>query len=221
MLNFAEELYLLALDDRQGEVIHTSLKVFDQVLAGALLMDLALRNRLDADVAELRLVDGAATGDPLLDETLAELQRDSRPRATADWLQRLARPERDLSGRVLARLLARGILRQEDRRLFWVFAIRQYPLIDDREIREVKTRLRELILSDELPDPRDVVLISLASSANLFDAVFTPEEFARVRERIAMLARLDLIGQAVARSVREIEQTMTQTMIVAMATLNS
>jgi hypothetical protein len=62
---------------------------------------------------------------------------------------------------VLERLVDKGILRIEDKRILWVFAVRRYPLLDDREIREVRARLRDLIDSDAIPDPEDAVLIAL------------------------------------------------------------
>ncbi|HNW91424.1 MAG TPA: GPP34 family phosphoprotein [bacterium] len=217
MLTIAEEVYLLFLDDQHGAIIDTPVPVIAQVLAGALLMELTLGDYVEAEIDTLRLAGGQDAGEPLLDEALRELRRTPDPQPIAACLQELARPQRALPERVLARLLERGILRREERRLFWVLAVRQYPLVDDREVREVKTRLRALIMSDDLPDPRDVVLISLASSARLFDTMFTPAERIRLQSRIDLLARFDLVGQVVARSVRSIEQTMTQLLALAAA----
>jgi hypothetical protein len=110
--------------------------------------------------------------------------------------------------RVLDQLIRKGILKQENRRILWVFEIHRYPLIDDREVKEVRTRLRELILGDDIPDPRDVVLISLGNACRLLDDLFIPEEKKRVRTRIAALARLELIGGELAKSIHEIERSL-------------
>ncbi len=85
-----------------------------------------------------------------------------------------------------------------------MFRTRKYPIIDDREEEEVKTRLRRVLLSDELPDPRDIVLICLIDACGLIGLVLSPDEADRCRQRIADLGRLDLIGQAVAKAVGEI-----------------
>jgi golgi phosphoprotein 3 len=85
-----------------------------------------------------------------------------------------------------------------------VFHTRRYPVIDDREQREVKTRLRQLLLTDEIPDPRDIVLICLIDACGLLALVLTPDEISRTQKRVEQLARLDLIGQAVTRAVAEI-----------------
>ena len=209
LLSLAEEIYLLALDDRQGVIKPLPTAALDYALAAALLMELALVDRIDTDLATLKVTSTAPLGDPLLDETLRELQQKPEPQPISFWLEGLADRSGRIEERVLARLIEKGILKQENRRILWVFDVRRYPLIDDREIKEVRTRLRELILGDGIPDPRDVVLVGLGNACRLLDDLFTTEEFDRVRTRITALARLDLIGQATVKAVREIERTMS------------
>ncbi len=217
MLRFAEELYLLALDDKQGVIKPLPVSSLDYALAGAILMDLALRDRIDTDLETLRVVSAEPTGDPVLDDTLQELQRKADPpQPTSYWLKHFADQSRRIQERVLERLIAKNILRREDRRILWVFQVRRYPLLDNREIKEVRARLHDLILSDEIPDPRDVVLINLANACRLLDDLFPPQDLDRLRPRIAALARLDLIGQEMARSIREIERTMAIAMSMTM-----
>jgi anti-anti-sigma factor len=208
LLSLAEEIYLLALDDRQGRIKHLPASALDYALSAALLMELALADRIDTDATTLRVTSATPTGDPLLDEPLRELQQKAAPQTTSFWLDRFADRTGRIEERVLARLIAKGILKQENRRILWVFDVRRYPLVDDREIKEVRTRLRELILGDAIPDPRDVVLIGLGNACRLTEDLFTAEEFDRVRDRIAALAKLDLIGQATVKAVREIERVM-------------
>ena len=96
------------------------------------------------------------------------------------------------------------MLRENDGRFLWVFHTRRYPVVDDREQREVKTRLRQVLLTDEIPDPRDVVLICLIDACGLLGLVLTPDEIAATENAGRTAGRLDLIGQAVTRAVAEI-----------------
>jgi hypothetical protein len=77
-------------------------------------------------------------------------------------------------------------------------------VIDETETREVKTRLRQLLLSDEIPEPRDVVLICLIEACDLLRLVLTPDEIESAAPRAEQLGKLDLIGQAVTKAVGEI-----------------
>ena len=61
MLRFAEEILLLILDNSDGDIA-SSLPPhsLDTVLAGAVLMDLALEDRIDTDLEKLILADSTA-----------------------------------------------------------------------------------------------------------------------------------------------------------------
>ncbi|MDX9980859.1 MAG: anti-sigma factor antagonist [Lentisphaeria bacterium] len=209
---FAEEIYLLALDDERGVLKTLPAFALEYALAGALLMELALDGRVDADLATLKVVSTVPTGDALLDDTLQVLQQEKEAKPVSFWLDQLTRQTVRTEDRVLARLVGRGVLRQENRRVLWVFEVRRYPLVDNREVKEVRARLRELILGDEIPDPRDIVLVSLGNACRLLDDMFAPDERDRVAPRIETLARLDLIGQEMGAAIQEIERTMAQAM---------
>jgi anti-anti-sigma factor len=212
-LTVAEEIYLLALDNSRGVVKPMPTLTFDYVLAAALLMELALCNRIDTDLTTLKVISSEPAGEPLLDDTLLELQQKSEPQPTSFWLNQLTARKEHVVERVLAQLIRKGILKQEDRRVLWVFETHRYPLMDDREVKEVRTRLRELILGDEIPDSRDAVLISLGNACRLLEDLFSQKEYERVRPRIVSLARLDLIGHDMVNSIREIDLTMAITAI--------
>ena len=77
----------------------------------------------------------------------------------------------------------------------------------------MQERLRDLITSNEIPDARDIVLISLCNACRLLHDMFPEKEYEKLRPRIENLARLDLIGQEISRAIREIEQAMTAAML--------
>jgi golgi phosphoprotein 3 len=204
MLGFAEEILLLQLDDTHGRFIDLPLSAADVVLAGAALMELALDNRVDSDLEHLILVDRTPTGDDILDDVLDRLGQAGAGLSVAAALELITANAEKYQQRALKRLVAKGILREEDGRFLWVFHTRRYPVVDDREQREVKARLHQILLTDEIPDPRDVVLICLIDACGLLDLVLRPDEIARTKIRVDQLSRLDLIGQAVTKAVAEI-----------------
>lgn len=212
LLSVAEEIYLLALDDVRGVLKPLPVSALDYALAGAVLMELALRNRIDSDLSSMRIISADPTGDPLLDDALNKIRRKPDPQPTSFWLEQFADESERIEERVLERLIGKGILKQENKRILWVFAVRRYPVIDDRESKEVRSRLRDLIMGDEIPDPRDAILICLANACRLLDDMFTAKEYKLVRSRITDLSRLDLIGQEMSRAIRSIEQAMNAAM---------
>jgi len=213
MLSFAEEIFLLAIDDREGSIKPLPVSALEYALPGALLMELAFLNKVDIDLQSLRVVNKEPTGNTLLDDIMRQIESKSDAQSTSYWLSFFAGQAKQIQEHILARLIARGILKTEDKKILWVFKTRRYPMIDNREIKEVTARLRELILSDEIPDPREAVLVSLVDACRLFDDIFSAEEYERVRPRIKALAKLDLIGQEITKSIREIAQAMALAMM--------
>jgi len=209
MLSFVEEIVLLQLDDAHGRLAELPQSAGDVVIAGAALMDLALLNRIDTDLQRLIVVDRRPTGDDILDEVLAQLASEGSELTTAAAIEQVTFSARSFQDRALKRLIEKGILREENGRFLWVFHTRRYPVIDDREPREVKTRLRHLVLSDEIPDPRDIVLLCLIEACGLLGLVLTPDEIEASEARVEQLSRLDLIGQAVTKAVSEIRFLVT------------
>jgi hypothetical protein len=207
MFGFVEEIVLLLLDD-EGQVAQLPVSATHIVIAGAALMELALRNRIDTDVKTLSVVDRAGTGDDILDDALAHLDGLGGELNIPAALYGIAVRSEGYRQKALQRLIEHRVLRDEGGRFLWVSPSRQYPIIDDREQREVRERLRQILLTDEIPDPRDVVLLCLVESSHLLPHVLSPEEMARASDRIEQLTRLDLIGQAVHRAVVDIRSSV-------------
>jgi golgi phosphoprotein 3 len=205
MLTFAEEILLLSLDDETGKFFPLGPQGRRYPLAGAVLMDLALRGKIDNDLEKVLVVDTTPTGEALLDGPLAEIAAEAAPHDASFWIERLAGRSDDIEAHGLQRLIDRGIVRCEEKRILWVFETRRYPTVDDREEKEVKRRLLDILLSDELPTPRDVVLICLVDACDLLPKILSVREVEHVAPRVAQLRKLDLLGQAMTEAMQRLQ----------------
>ena len=154
MLRFPEEIMLLLLDDEGGDFVRVPEWSVQCALAGAVLMDLALENRIDTDPNWLTVIDPTPVGDDLLDPTLERISQADGERDTRFWIQDIAQRAGPIRERVLERLVEHGILHVRDDSFLWVFQSRRYPVVDGKADREVKLRIMEVLFSDEIPDPR-------------------------------------------------------------------
>ena len=203
MLRFAEEVVLLLLRDDDGKFVHVPSWLLDRILAGAVLMDLAMEYRIDTDPERLVLLDDTPVGDSLLDPTLARIaqDREGEERDARYWVEQEATHAEEIREEALNRLVEVGILEREDDRFLWVFKSRRYPVIDGKAEREVKLRIMGVLFSDEIPDPRDVVIICLADACGLFRELLPKRELEQASVRIEQVRKLDLIGQAMAQTI--------------------
>ena len=204
MLRIAEEITLLLLNDKDGRFINVPTWSIDYAIAGSILMDLAMENRIDTDLENLVLVDATPLNDSLLDPTLVEIEAGDK-NTTRFWVEHVAQNAYAIREEALTRLVAQGILERTEDRFLWVFSSRRYPMIDGRAEREVKSRIMGLLFSDEIPDPRDVTIICLADACGIFGELLTKDELEKASERIEQVRKLDLIGQAMSKAIYDIE----------------
>ncbi len=207
MVGLVEEIVLLQLRDEGGSFVRTPTWSLRYAVAGAVLMELAMEDRIDNDLEHMFLIDDTPTGDNLLDPTLAEIAAGERNN-TRFWIEHIAASADGVRSAALARLVERGILEERDERFLWVFRTRRYPAVDGQARREVKLRIMEVLLSDEIPDPRDAMLICLADACGIFRALLSGRELAEVTPRIEQVSRLDLIGQAMSRAIDDVRMAV-------------
>ncbi len=205
MLNCAEELILLAIDDESGAFYRMTNVNFNLALVGALLMDLALRNRLDADLSHIYVIDKTPTGDPYLDQILLTISSPDASGDTATLVRQLYNNLELLRDKLLKSLEEKGVIRVTESKVLWLFKQRRYPVIDNREEKEVLSRIRETVTTDVIPEPKDVVLISLLYTCDLMDKIFTKEELHKHQKRIEIIQKMDLISHAVNRIIGEVQ----------------
>ena len=204
MLRFAEEIILLILHDDDGKFAPVPSWSMDRALAGAVLMELAMENRIDTDPENLILIDSTPVGDNLLDPTLAEIAASEQHDARY-WVEQTAKKGDQLREEALSRLVEAGILERREDRFLWVFRSRRYPVVDGKAEREVKLRIMEVLLSDQIPDPRDVVIIALADACGIFRELLPKRDLEQAAARIEQVRKLDLIGRAMAETINDMQ----------------
>ena len=205
MLTIYEEILLLVIDEENGSFVRLPSLSLEFAIAGSLLMELALKNRIDSDLKKLFIIDKTPTGDPILDKALQQLTDSKLEGDGKYWVQRLAKTADDTRDEIIYRLVDKGILKVENKKILWVFNSRRYPLLDNKEVTEVRERIRAIIFSDDIPDPHDIAIIGLAHACNLLDHVFDTDQVKQVRNRIDQICKMELIGRAVLDSVRDIQ----------------
>ena len=84
--------------------------------------------------------------------------------------------------------------------------------MDGKADREVKLRIMEVLFSDEIPDPRDIVIVCLAEACGIFRELVSRRELEHATARIEQVRKLDLIGREVSQAVSDIETSLALTM---------
>jgi hypothetical protein len=205
MLTLADEFVLLNLKDEGGAFLALPRHVFGACLAGAILMDLALRGRIDSDLDHLFVVNRHPTDHPALDDAMERIREHKDVKKIAESVRILAARDQDMKELILFRLCQEGILTRRDGKALWVFPTRRYPIRDGRDIVEVKLRLLGILLRGDLPDGHDACLLSLVSIGNLDGFLVPPADLVRAQQRLDQLSRLELIGRRVREYIAAVQ----------------
>ena len=107
----------------------------------------------------------------------------------------------------LQRLVDKGVLEYESGG-FWTLSRSvsrsgMYPSADGSIRREAKARILNVVLNDDIPDPRDVILVGLMHTCDGFKTLLSEEDYEEKLERIETVAGMDLVGRSVARAVKD------------------
>ena len=193
-----EQILLLALRDEKG-TIDMGVEI-QYPLAGAIAAELLLNHKIKVDESKRRklinLIDPAPIGDPILDECLQKVKKAKRRASLQTWVQRFSSVKK-LKQRLALQLCNRGILKADEDTLLFIFKRKIYPEINHEPEQKFIEQMREAIFTDKSDvDPKTVVLISLAQSADLLKMAFDKKELKQRKARIKQLVNGEITGKA-------------------------
>ncbi len=208
-MNLLHELVLLLLNEESGYFHQVPGWNLNCAIAGAGLAELALSGRIDMDLDHLFIADPATTGDPHLDSMLKAIGDEPQKRNTQYWIEHLSPYSEEIMAATLDSLEDKGILMHHSGG-FWSLArgtwhADAYSMSDDIPSDFVKARIAKVLFENEIPHPKDAILVALANSCQVLHLIFPLDNEAT--QRIDLVCKLDLIGrsigEATARSVTQ------------------
>ena len=205
MLTILEQTVLLALDEQTGKLQSSQGFNTGYALAGAVFFDLALAKKIDTGTDTVQLLNTTPSGHAASDFCLAEMAKRPDKTTVRAWIEEFMQYGEFLEDTALQGLVARGILRHETSTMLWIIDVERFPMVDDKPRQDVKLRLVETILSDEIPAAEDVMLVSIAEASGLLNAVLSQQELDGRQERIRVLCNMESISRAVFAAIRELD----------------
>ena len=205
-LTLPDELVLTLLNEESGYFRPVPGWSLNCAVVGSALAELSLIGRIDTDMKSLILLDQTPTGDPCLDPILKEIAAEPTQRSTQYWVERLAPRAEAIIDTTLDRLVQLDILRHHDGD-FWSLAQTAWRTgfhagsEVGTAVEFVKTRISRAIFSDEIPDPRDIIIICLIHTCDVLRYIFELDEESEAR--VEQVTKMDLIGRSIADAVHE------------------
>lgn len=212
----SEQFLLMAIDDENGKVVDSPSGSLNYGLAGAILADLLLKGKIILD-PEKHVLPGESqfAGDALMEETLTQMRAISKPQKLHYWIDWLV--SKKMSQHFLARLVDKGVLREEEKRHWWVIPYAVYPQQDASAKFWVKLALRSAVLNGDAVEAEQLALLHLLKAARMLEVVFTKEELHLADEQIDALVKNEPIGKEVANAIEDIEASSAGAAVMLLA----
>ena len=204
MLTILEEVVLLTIDPRSGRLRGGGEFSVRYALAGAVLFDLALTRRIDTDADVVTVCDPTPTGHPIQDGLLAELVARGGSRTVRGFVEQIFLERQELEGAALDELKAKGVIRHETSKLLWVIDRHRFPIVDGAPRQHVTARLAQVVLNDEIPDLRDIMLVSLVNACGLLNVVLASGQIEARAEWVETLSNIETISRTVSRAIADL-----------------
>ena len=205
-LSLPEELIVMLLNEQNGYFHQVPGWDLNCTVVGAALAELSLLSRIDTDMESLHLIDRTETGDPALDPILKEIADEPVQRNAQYWVERLVLRAESIIDLTLDRLVDLEILKHHEGG-FWTLAPNQQfaNLQDNHQDRTaglfIRARINEVIFSDAIPNPRDVIVICLVNTCDVLRFIYELDD--KTEERIRSICQMDLIGRSLADAVEQ------------------
>jgi hypothetical protein len=206
-LHLHEEVLLLALQDQKGTIDYRA-GLYRNLLAGAMIAELLLADRISMEDSRRKMVDVInhfLIHEPVLDKALSQMAEAKRRKSIQAWVAKLANTPK-LTENIAQGLCKKGILREEEANILWIFKSKRYPEVNPGPERALLDRIRKAIFSNqENVDSRTSVLISLTYRSNLLSIAFSNKDLRKNKKRIEQIINGELIGKATGEVIKAVQ----------------
>lgn len=206
-LTIPQEFIITILNEQTGYFHQVEGWTLNRAIIGAVLADLSLRARIDADEESLFLLDSTKTGEPVLDLCLAEIASHPDPEKPRYWIERLTVHSEDIIDTTLKHLVELEILVHHEGEFYttnhcsWHAELQQYP--KSESVGDyIRSRSQKAIFTDVIPDPRDSFLIGLLNACDIIKLMFDLDE--EEERKIELICKLELINRRLSSAVKQV-----------------
>jgi hypothetical protein len=193
----AEELVLLALDDESGKLATSTSGYFNYALAGALLLDLVLANKIDIQNKKVLVLNPQPMDDELLQMAFQPILESKKPKDIGDWVYKIGNNYAVLRDTISHRMQNAGILGREEKKVLKIFTSVHHPILKPDLKYAIFQRIEPILMAQAPASDRDIALLSLLKCANLINSLFTKEFRKQISEEIKKIVKNEKIGKAV------------------------
>ena len=217
MFTIAESLILLGTDDEKGTSVSSASLGYG--LAGSILAELAMMERLSLEDDKVIIIDDTLTEVSYFNSVIEEIKADHKARTVEYWVNHFANNTKAVHDPVYLSLVDKGILKEEDKTYFFFFNTNVYPTVDDRPEQAIRAHVKDIVFNGKAPDPEIALLLSIIKTCDLTAEVFGKKDKKAAEKKLDEIIDNNEYGKAVSKAVEDMEAAiLTAATTAAMTT---
>ena len=83
-------------------------------------------------------------------------------------------------------------------------------MLDDAHHQYITARLAQSVLGDEIPEVRDIMLVSIANACGLFSAALAPAQIEKRTDWIESLSKIETVSRNLSTSIAALLQDLAR-----------
>ena len=212
-LYILEKITLIALDDDTGKWVTDSMRL-NYALAGGVLLQLTQKKKIELVNNKVKIIDNSPTDNFLINDSI-KLIESIKNKKDVNVVYKLARLTRKLKDGIVIDLMAKGILKEQEGKVMWLFPTTHYPMVDSTLENRVKAELIDIVDNNHPVQNEDnLFLLSVLLNCNLEKEVFgLKANKKKIAKRIEELNSDNSIGGATNQALIQMQAAMTMLMI--------
>ncbi len=171
-LTLKEQFMLLVYDDLKGRPVISG-NGFLYSLAGAVLLELHLKNKISIRDKYVYVDSHKTSGDLVLDSVLAQIRKSSKNKKIKSWVQKLGFRGNRLKNAILTQMVDKRIYRKEEHKHMGLFTCRNYYNSKPGYKQELQNRIRKMVFEESGITEELFMLVSLVGSSGLVRKMFS------------------------------------------------
>jgi golgi phosphoprotein 3 len=206
-LTLKEQFLLLALEDKEGTLIHDSIP-FQVGLAGAVIYEMVKEHIFDIDEHHLYFNPNTEINDCCYQQVLEQFKKHKHAPLVKTILEEIWADADDLRKCIIDSLVQKQVLTVKKKKVLWLFTIKRYPTLNEIPEKLLREHLKSLINTNNTPSDDEFILIKLISQCDLGEEVFGDNYVTQVNEYINRLATTSGVVSEVSQSITDLEKSL-------------
>jgi hypothetical protein len=204
-LNIAEKFLVIAHHPEKGRFLISHLYI-KYGLAGAILLDMTLEDRISLEDRRLMLKTGRTTTDPVKDEVTLLMSQAGKPHRADYWVRRLAGRYTRYLKQILKGLEEKRVVRIEDRKFLGIIPYRAVFLLESYTRSNIIGKLKNDILVYRASAGDNMALAGLIEACRMHRLLTADrDELRMIRSQVRKIIRESPVSDVVAHTIRQVQ----------------